>query len=496
MEGKLLQETWSEEERAKVESEITKHLADTDVESQALAPVLQAKLKTTSQWGLFVVWFTASIKAASWACGALAVTVFGLGPVSALLSIALGNVLGGIFVYLTGAMGRNGVPQSMLMIPIFGRKGAKIPQFLLYITVLGWTIANTVFSTLLGKGIAMRYFPHNLDGIMSVVIMLLLTVLSIYVANKKFDTVVRWLKPVTYLMMVILVIMTVVVIRDVDWSAKAAVTGISLPIMVISAMGALGIGYLGTWAPFACDFTRYVKAENKSEQRKTGFVSALSGWICCTWLLGIGALFAHLYGGIDPAVHIAESIPWLAIPAIFVVLVGSWSTLVVNYISVGIDLKGLGLKVSRAKSTNINAIIVVILALISFFGADIATLYFRFLLFMVIWMVPWVCIQAMDYFLVNKCDYSLRGIYGLDNTYDGYNVKGLICMLLGFIASWIFSYSGDLKLFGVIPLYSPLMVKYFYYGDFSFFAGAIVTCAFYYFISVKPRLSHVNTAKS
>jgi purine-cytosine permease-like protein len=199
-----------------------------------------------------------------------------------------------------------------------------------------------------------------------------------------------------------------------------------------------------------------------------------------------------MYGGVDPAMHIAQSIPFLAIPAIFVVLVGSWSTLVVNYISVGIDLKGLGLKVSRAKSTSINAIVVVLLALISFFGADIATLYFRFLLFLVIWMVPWLCIQGMDYFMVAKCDYSLRGIYGLDKTYDGYNKQGIICMIVGFFASYAFCFPGELKLFGVIPLYSPLMVKYFYYGDFSFFVGAVVTCALYYIISVKPRLNKLQ----
>ena len=453
MQEKLLtQETWSQEERAAMENEIAKHLADTDVESQSLAPVLQTKFKTTTLWGLFIVWFTASIKAASWACGALATTVFGLSPVSAILSLALGNVVGGICVYIAGAMGRIGVPQSMLMIPVFGRKGAKVPQFLLYITVLGWTIANTVFSTLLGKAIVMRYFPASMDAVVSVIIMLLLTVSSIYVANKKFDVVVKWLKPVTYLMMLILVVMTFFVVRDVDWSGKAAVTGISLPIMFISAMSALGVGYLGTWAPFASDFTRYVNMESKAKQRKTGFISALSGWLVCTWLLGLGALFGYMYGGIDPAMHIAESIPFLAIPAIFVVLVGSWSTLVVNYISVGIDLKGLGLKVSRAKSTSINAIVVVLLALVSFFGADIATLYFRFLLFLVIWMVPWLCIQAMDYFLVAKCDYSLKGIYGLDNTYEGYNKQGIICMIVGFFASYAFCFPGDLKLFGVIPL--------------------------------------------
>jgi len=203
--------------------------------------------------------------------------------------------------------------------------------------------------------------------------------------------------------------------------------------------------------------------------------------------LGLGGWFGYMYGGIDPALAIAETMPFFVVPAIFIVLVGSWSSLIINYISVGLDLKGLGLKVTRAKSTMINGIFVVILALISFFGADIATLYFRFLLFLVIWMVPWLCIQAMDYFLVAKCDYSLKGIYGLDKTYDGYNKPAIVSMIVGFFASYAFCFPGDLKLFGIIPLYSPLMVKYFHYGDFSFFVGAVVTCLLYYFISVRPR---------
>lgn len=493
----LLQETWSEEQRAAMEDKITKHLMDNDVESQSLAPVLQRKYKTTTLWGLFIVWFTASIKAASWACGALATTVYGLSPLGAVLSLAAGNILGGILVYLTAAMGRNGVPQSMLMIPIFGRKGAKVPQFLLYVTVLGWTIANTVFSTLLGRGIVNQYFP-NAGSAVSVIILLLLTASSVWVANKKFDLVVKWLTPVTYLMILILIVMTVFVVRDVDWSAQAnefaSQNDFSLTIMFISCMGALGIGYLGTWAPFASDFSRYVNMENKSMQRKTGFISALSGWIVCTWLLGVGALFGYMYGGVDPAMHIAQSMPFFVVPALIVVLVGSWSTLVVNYISVGIDLKGLGLKVNRNTSTLINAGIVVVLGLISLLGTDIASAYSSFLLFLVLWVVPWVCIQAMDYFMVAKGDYSLEGIYGLNNTYDGWNWRGLITMVVGFFASYIFCYPGDITIFGVIPLYSPLMVKYFYFGDFSFFVGAVVTCIVYYFVSIRPRLQNLKGA--
>jgi len=494
MQEKLLtQETWSQEERAKVENEIVKHLADTDVETQALAPVLQTKNKNTTLGGLFIVWFQASIKPASWACGALATTLFGLSPGTAIMSLICGNLVGGIIVYIAAAMGRNGAPQVMMMIPAFGRQGSRVPRFLLFITVLGWTIANTVFATLLAVGILKLLAPDISTGLHNTILVAFLlaqTILSIWVANKKFDFVVKILKPFTYAMIVVLIVMTIVALRVMDWTPRPEqlTGGISLPIMFISIMSALGVGYLGTWSPFASDFTRYVNMENKAMQRRTGFVSALSGFVCCTWLLGLGALMGHMYNEIDPAVAIAQTMPILIIPSLFIVLVGSWSSLIVNFISCGIDLKSLGVKVSRANATAITGVVVVILGLISFFLADIATLYFRFLLFLVIWHMPWIVIQAFDYYVVAKCDYDLKGMYGLNNKYEGYDKPAIISMIVGFFASYAFCFPGNLMI-GPIPLYSPLMVKYFHYGDFSFIVGAVVTSILYYFLSVRPRLA-------
>jgi NCS1 family nucleobase:cation symporter-1 len=496
MEERLLEhEKWSEEKRAEMENRIIEAISDDPVEVQALSPTLSKKHKKTSLWNLFIIWFTANIKAGSWACGALATTVYGLDPIGALLSIAIGNILGGIMLGVTAAMGRSGMPQPMFSVPLFGYKGAKIPQFLLYLTILGWTAANTFLSVLLGMGIIQLFYPQAGIGI-AILLAVALTVLSVWVANKKFDVVVAILTPVTYAMIVILIIMTIICVRDVNWAGQASefvrASKFNYVLAFISCVGVLGVGYLGTWSPFGADYGRYVNMERPGGHKGIFWMSFGSGWVVCTWLLGTGALFGYMFGGVDPAVHIVNLMPGFALPALIVVLVGSWSTCVVNYINAGIDMKALGLKWKRTQCTYFTGVVVLIISLYSLVVSDIASILNSFLIALVIWVVPWFVIQAMDWFLVSKGNYPFEGVYGLKRIYPDWESRGLTALVVGFIASAVLCYPGENYLFGVIPLFSPLMPKYFAYGDLSFFTGAVVTAIVYWFTWVKPKTAGLN----
>ena len=59
---------------------------------------------------------------------------------------------------------------------------AKIPQFL-YLTILGWTAANTFLSVLLGMGIVQLFYPQAGIGI-AILLAVALTVLSVWVATR------------------------------------------------------------------------------------------------------------------------------------------------------------------------------------------------------------------------------------------------------------------------------------------------------------------------
>src|SRR5215470_19503973 len=63
---------------------------------------------------LFTIWFTSNLIPLAIVTGALATVTFGLPFVPALIAIALGNLVGGLFMALHSAQGpRLGVPQMI-----------------------------------------------------------------------------------------------------------------------------------------------------------------------------------------------------------------------------------------------------------------------------------------------------------------------------------------------------------------------------------------------
>jgi len=118
---------------------------------------------------------------------------------------------------------------------------------------------------------------------------------------------------------------------------------------------------------------------------------------------------------------------------------------------------------------------------------DISHTYHAFLVALLIWVVPWVVMQIMDYYIITKGNYSVLALYGIEKIYPDYDWRGLGTLIAGFIFSGAFAYAGNMKLFGVIPLYSPIMEKYFYCGDISYFVGGVVTFILYWFLKVKPN---------
>jgi NCS1 family nucleobase:cation symporter-1 len=484
-------ERLSEEERGRLEERIRTKIGDDPVEYQAVAPVLRSKHKVMSYWDLAMVWFGANIIVATWAVGALATTVFGLDPVSALVSIAIGNLIGGTMVGLTSMMGRNGMPQPMFSIPTFGHKGAKIPNTLLCFTTVGWTTANTVLSALAVFAVLKLIMP-SISPLAKVFVILAITAVCVSIASTKFHVARTIEKYAAYVMVVVLVVLTYYAVGGVNWSGLASEftrqTSFSYIMMFLSAMGAIGVGYLGTWSPYGADYARYVPMEKWSRQKGTFWSSLISGWFIATWLQGVGALFAYTYGTIDPAVHVVKTIPGFAVPALVVMIGGALSTVILNYLSAGVQLKALGISWSRRVCTWAVGIVVTFLALYSVLLTDISAAYHSFLVALLIWVVPWFVIQVMHYFLVAKGNYPVAAVYGLEKGYPDYDRRGLVTLLVGFVASAVFAFPGKNMLFGVIPLYSPLMEKYFYSGDLSYFVGGLVSFVVYWYIGVKPKL--------
>src|SRR5208337_2069787 len=96
----------------------------------------------------FTLWFAANLTIADYVVGVLTTTVFGLSVAEALPVLALGNILGGLFLGLSAGMGpKLGFPQMFSSRASFGRQGNYALGAFNWVSTVGWFTVNTILGT-------------------------------------------------------------------------------------------------------------------------------------------------------------------------------------------------------------------------------------------------------------------------------------------------------------------------------------------------------------
>lgn len=469
---------------AGLEKQIAELMGESTSDNQSAAPVLRDEDKKATLFDLAMIWSGANIIVGTWAVGALATAVFGLDLMGAVWALLVGNILGGAALGITSTLGKVGAPQMLLSRYSMGIKGAKIPSFFNFLSNIGWFAANTVLVTL--ATFQVFELLHVRPGtIAKLIVLAIIVVLQIYLGLTNFNLMKKVEAWLVIPMAILVVYMTFKAFSGVDWGGGlppksfAAGSSFNYWTMWISAVGAIGLGYLGAWAPYAADFTRFFNFKKKGADQGVFWVGLLVGGIVALWLELIGAAFATVQGGADPALHIAKAVPGFAIPALIIVLGGLVSTNILNLINGGLSAKAVWKTGTRVQWTWIIGIVGSIMAVYSVFVSDVASMYHTFLIALLIWEAPWLALLLVDYFYIRKQDYRIADLYQLNRVIPDYDRAGVTAYATGFIAAMLFSFTGKHDLFGVIPLYSPLMLKYFNGGDISYFVGFIVAGVVY-----------------
>lgn len=479
-----------EENIVKLEKQIHDTIGDGSAEGQSIAPVLRESERTASIWDIGMIWAGSQMMASTWAVGALSVAVFGLDLKGAVLAIIFGNIIGGLMIGTTSVMGRHGAPQMLLTRYGLGIKGASITSFFNFISTMGWFAANTMLATLACYQI-IKLLGIPTPFLIKAIILLLIISLQLIFGLTNFKLMKKIEAILVIPMSILIVIMTFIAMKDINWatSATGAASGSTFNYwsMWISASGAVGISFLGSWSPYASDFSRYFKFKNKKDNSLIFWVPAVVGAFIGIWLETIGAVFSTKFQGVDPALHIAKSVPAFALPALLIVLAGLFSANVLNLVNGGLSAKVIWKKGTRVEWTAGIALIGFFLTGYSIFVSDIASVFHTFLISLLIWQAPWFAIVAVDYYIIRKGDYKIEDLYRLNNIIPNFNKIGITAYSIGFISAAVTSCTGNATLFGIIPLYSPIMVKYFNGMDISFFVGFIVTAALYYIMNKNSR---------
>src|SRR3954452_17735310 len=130
-------------------------------------------------WNLFTIWFGSNIMLLTVATGVVGTAVYGLPVWAAVLSLVLGNVVGGVVMALHAAQGpQMGVPQMLQTRAQFGSYGSLLVVVLVILMYVGFFASNLVLG---GAAVASLF---GLDDNLAIVLIGLVSVVGAVVGYR------------------------------------------------------------------------------------------------------------------------------------------------------------------------------------------------------------------------------------------------------------------------------------------------------------------------
>jgi purine-cytosine permease-like protein len=240
----------------------------------------------------------------------------------------------------------------------------------------------------------------------------------------------------------------------------------------------------------ANDFSRYLPPDT-SPRRIVGAV-ALGGYIPSTLLSLLGAALFTIPavaagdgGAVSGLTHAFAG--WFVWPYLVFIIVQLFAINSIDLYSSGLTLQAIFPAIRRWQCVLLDTTVAGTLTAYAVFSSGFNTFITDFLLFMLIWISPWVSIYLTDYFM-RRGRYDSRalldtgpGIYFGDG---GVNVRGLLAMGIGMAAatSWLNAY----------PAWSSPLTDHTGGADFSVFMGAIFGGLAYWLLTRRQVASQVQ----
>lgn len=369
----------------------------------------------------FYIWFGSNMTVLAVATGAFAPSL-GLNLAWSILAIVIGLLCGGVFMALHSAQGPHlGIPQMIQSRAQFGIKGAVIPLILAIVLFLGFYCSTIYFG-------AQTLAPLNVPMPVAIIIAGIITLLiGIY----GYEAIHRVEKFSSYLAAVVFLVVTVF--------------ALSLPIPAGNlSFGSVNIGsfllavsvyatYLITAAPYVADYSRYLPEDTSISA--SFWYTYLGGVIASIWMCSLGAfLFVAIPDfASNSAVSIANV--WvLPLPIIVfatMVITATCSSTLSLYgtfmATVTTFEPFTKLRGNKQSKIIIMLITTLVAILIDVLGAgNVIAQWGYFMAIILYFMIPWTCINLVDYYFVRKGNYSMKDIFDPKGIYGSYNWKSLI----------------------------------------------------------------------
>jgi len=425
---------------------------------------------------LFTVWFGSNIMLLTVVTGALAVTIFGLSFIYAVLAIVIGHLVGGIFMALHSAQGPQlGVPQMVQTRGQFGSYGSLLVVVLVVVMYLGFFASNAVLG---GQSLHGLFPALSING--GIVLVSAFSVLATIFGYRLIH---GYTRVMSYFSGSILLLTFIWIVF---------ISG--LPENFMHRGGFNWPGFFGTlsvaalwqlaYAPYVSDYSRYMP---EGTGNRTAFWASYSG--CC-----LGSIFPMLLG-----VVVALCIEGDDIVGGIATMTGGISFLVLATLSIGVAATnamncycgalstitvGQTLFPNWSAGAGSRAIVALVLFSISLALAllgkdDFMTNYTNFILLLLYVLVPWTAINLVDYYLVMHGSYDVPSFFRRDGGVYGYfNWTAVVCYFIGIVVQIPFM-STD--------IYMGYVAEQMNGADISWIVGILVISPLYYWLASRRQ---------
>ena len=442
------------------------------LESSTIQPIpLSERHGTTAD--LFTVWFGTNFMLLTIVTGGLAATAFALPFGWALLGLAIGNLVGAVFMALHSAQGPTlGVPQMIQTRGQFGSLGSLLVVVIVLLMYVGFLASNLV----LGGEALVSIAPGMPDtpGIA------LVALISVIAAVFGYDLIHTYARITTYVAGVVLAVAFIWILWvhgiPADFLSR---NRFNLP-GFLSAVSAAALWQIA-YAPYVSDYSRYMPPD-------TGVRSAF--W-ASFWGCSLGSMLPMALGvvvglatpkGTSIVTGLASLTHGIA-PLILIVLsIGVTTANAMNLYCGALSTMTLGQTLVPSWSPGAvarTAISIAIFAL-SLTGAllgksSFLSNYENFILLLLYVLVPWTAINLVDYYLLRHAHYDVDSFFRHDGgIYGRVNGVAIGCYVLGILVQLPFIDS---------TLYTGPIARAMGKVDLSWIAGLAITAPAYYWLS-------------
>lgn len=377
---------------------------------------------------LFTLWFCTNIAPLAVVSGAIATETFHLNVVAALTAIVAGHLFGGLFLALTSAQGpKVGIPQMVQSRAQFGRYGSLLVICFTTVIYLGFFISNI---TLSGKLI------HN---VMPVVEIRGATVLGALLATLIGIIGYRFIHKIN---------------KIGAWVMGAALLGglalmLSQPLPAdfwqrgsLNAAGWFGTFCIGavwqiSFSPYTSDYSRYLPA-NIGIARP--FLATYAGACCGTILAFIfGMLAVNIAPTSDAMDSVRQATGWLGPLLMILFLLNIICHNAMNLYGAVLSLitavqtfrpgwaPGATVRLFYSSLVLVGSVLVALAV-----SQNFVAFFINLILALIAVLIPWIVINLIDFYYVNRQHYDIESIFRADGgRYGLLNRQALLVYFVG-----------------------------------------------------------------